>query len=201
MNLNVARRLASILAALLTVTVLTGTVVTGTVVSSQPAQASTIDGYSGYEPQAGCTSSAGPGTEYLLRWLVGQYPGTGSSGTLRPCSTGGASEHKDGRALDWAVDAARPEQAFQAERFLERIFAPDRAGNTDALARRMGIMYVIWDDRIWSAWDGFVARPYRSSSCPSLRRCSRTLRHLDHVHVSITRGAAVGHTSWFARRL
>jgi hypothetical protein len=201
MNLNVARRLASILAALLTVTVLTGTVVTGTVVSSQPAQASTIDGYSGYEPQAGCTSSAGPGTEYLLRWLVGQYPGTGSSGTLRPCSTGGASEHKDGRALDWAVDAARPEQAFQAERFLERIFAPDRAGNTDALARRMGIMYVIWDDHIYSAYrDGFAKRAYTTGICAKPADCSKTTRHRDHVHISLSRSGAAAQSSFYRQR-
>ena len=62
-------------------------------------------------------------------------------------------------------------------------------------------MYVIWDDHMWSAWDGFRRERYLSSSCPSPRRCSETLRHRNHVHVSLTRRGGNGRTSWFAGRL
>uniref|UniRef100_UPI003F4C8BA8 hypothetical protein n=1 Tax=Nocardioides sp. SYSU DS0651 TaxID=3415955 RepID=UPI003F4C8BA8 len=60
--------------------------------------------------------------------------------------------------------------------------------------------YVIWDDRMWSAWNGFRSEPYLNSGCRKLARCSRTLRHLDHVHISITRHAARGRYSWYERR-
>ena len=191
MNLNVARMLARIIALAMTCAV----------VSALPAGASTVDSYSGYEPQQTCTSSPQPGTEYLLRWLIGQYPRTGSSGTLRACNSGGQSEHKDGRALDWAVDAAQPEQAVQAERFLERVFAADRAGNDDALARRMGIMYIIWDDHIYSAYSGgFQKRDYTINICAKPADCSKTTRHRDHVHISLSHAGAAAQTSFYRAR-
>ena len=61
----------------------------------------------------------------------------------------------------------------------------------------MGVMYVIWDDRMYAAWDEFRPEPYLSSSCRSRRRCSPTLRHRDHLHVSLTRQGAKGSTSWY----
>ena len=62
-------------------------------------------------------------------------------------------------------------------------------------------MYVIWNDRMYSAWDAYEAERYQSSSCPRIRTCSATLRHRDHVHISLTRKAARGETSWYVGRL
>ena len=104
-------------------------------------------------------------------------------------------------ALDWTLDATKKADRKKARAFLAAIFATDDAGNEDALARRMGIMYVIWDDHIYSAWRQFEPADYLSSSCKSLRRCSKTLRHRDHLHVSLTRAAGKGRTSWYADRL
>ena len=80
---------------------------------------------------------------------------------------------------------------------MDRIFATDARGNTDAWARRMGVMYVIWNDRMYAAYDGFAARPYLSSGCRTRRTCSPTLRHRDHMHISLTRQGAKGATSWY----
>jgi hypothetical protein len=195
MNLNLARHLARLAALILVCSVVSPAL------TAMPAGASSVDGYSGYEPQEICTSTAKPGTEYLLRWLVGHYPHTGASGTLRPCDSGGQSEHKDGRALDWAVDADRPEQAVQAELFLDRVLATDRAGNADALARRMGIMYIIWDDHIYSSYSGgFEKRPYTTKICAKPRNCSKTTRHRDHVHISLSYAGAAAQTSFYRDR-
>ncbi|HWI43595.1 MAG TPA: hypothetical protein VNS81_08225 [Nocardioides sp.] len=60
---------------------------------------------------------------------------------------------------------------------------------------------MIWDDRIYSAWDGFEPHRYKNADCKKLSRCSATLRHRDHLHVSITRRAAKGRSSWYAGRL
>ena len=54
---------------------------------------------------------------------------------------------------------------------------------------------------MYPAWTHFRPEPYLSSSCPTLRRCSATLRHRDHVHVSLSLAGAKGLTSWYAGRL
>jgi hypothetical protein len=62
----------------------------------------------------------------------------------------------------------------------------------------MGVMYVIWNDHIYASYDTFAPRDYRSSSCPRLRTCSATLRHRNHVHISLSRAGGRGDTSWYA---
>jgi hypothetical protein len=176
-------------------------VLLATVLLAAPAGAvRPIEDYAPYQPQTRCSPQAKPGTVALGHFLVQRYGGT-FGGISRACSTTATSEHAEGRAFDWTLSAATPGGRRTAKAFLRDAFATDRAGNPDALARRMGIMYVIWDDEIYSAWNGFAPERYRSSSCTKLRRCSATLRHRDHVHVSLSRSAARGKTSWFAGRL
>ena len=164
------------------------------------ASAQVVEDYAGYQPQVFCAPKAKAGTTAFAEWLVRRHGGT-AGGISRACSSGGVSEHKEGRAFDWMLDAASASDGEAAQAFLDEVFATDRAGNADAKARRMGIMYVIWNDRMYSAWDGFEPEPYLSSSCKTRKRCSKTLRHRDHVHVSLTRQAAKGLTSWYATRV
>ena len=89
----------------------------------------------------------------------------------------------------------------RATTFMERIFQPDWRGNEDAWARRMGVMYLIWNDEMYPAWNGFEPEPYLSSSCTTKKKCSKTLRHRNHVHVSLSRPGARGKTSWYDDRL
>jgi hypothetical protein len=162
------------------------------------ASAATIDDYAGYDGQSTCASEVLPGTDYLLRLLVRTHPGTSYTSTLRGCAGDSTSEHKDGRALDWGVDAADPAQKAVADEWLERVFAPDSRGNPHALARRMGIMYVIWNDHIYRAYDGFRKEPYEA--CDRLADCSKTLRHRDHVHISLSRSGAAAQTTFYRSR-
>ncbi len=166
--------------------------------SAGSAGATAVDGYAGYDGQSTCASAVLPGTDYLLRYLVRTHPGSRSVSTLRPCSDGATSEHKDGRALDWGLDAdVRTERAV-AEGWLRQVFATDPQGNPDALARRMGIMYVIWDDHIYRAYDGFQKQPYEG--CDRPQNCSKTLRHRDHVHISLSRSGAAAQTTFYRAR-
>ena len=89
----------------------------------------------------------------------------------------------------------------RALNFLRRVFVTGPSGEHAELARRMGIMYIIWNDRIYSADRQFRARPYLSSGCRALSTCSRTLRHRDHMHISLTRNGGLGRTSWYAGRV
>ncbi|MFZ5847583.1 MAG: hypothetical protein ACOYX5_09410 [Actinomycetota bacterium] len=164
---------------------------------SAPARAA-VDGYAGYDGQSTCASEVLPGTAYLLDHLVRTHPGTRAVSTLRACAGDNVSEHKDGRALDWGVDADVEAERRLAYAWLDKVFASDARGNEHALARRMGIMYVIWDDRIWRAYDGFQERPY--APCGDRPDCSKTLRHRDHVHVSLSRSGAAAQTTFYRQR-
>lgn len=183
------RALATVLALVLLVPVL----------AAGPAQAA-IEDYAPYQPQQRCAPQAKVGTRLLADWLVRSFGG-GNGPMARSCTGGGTSEHKEGRAVDWTLDATDPADAARAQRFLTRVFATNAWGKEHARARRMGIMYVIWNDRIYSSWDRFAGEAYLSSSCKRRVRCSVTLRHRDHMHVSLSRAGARGRTSWYQARL
>jgi hypothetical protein len=159
---------------------------------------STIEDYADYVPQQSCRPKAKPGTKVLGRWIV-RSQGGAFGGISRSCKYGGTSEHKEGRAFDWTLDATRKKDRQRAGAFLRLIRATDKAGNPDARARRMGIMYVIWNEHMYSAWDRFEREPYRP--CPAKQKCSKTARHRDHMHISLSRPGGRGKTSWYDGRL
>ena len=161
------------------------------------AAAAPIEDYASWQPVKRCAPKAKAGTVLLSEWIVEKYGG-GRGYISRPC--GSTSEHTEGRAFDWPLNANKRADRKRAKRFITRLFRTDNRGNTHAMARRMGVMYVIWKDRSYSAWNAFEPRPYLSSSCSSRKRCSKTLRHRDHVHISLTRRGAKGKTSWYAAR-
>ena len=156
-----------------------------------------VEDYASYDPQTTCTKKPRAGTVVLGEWLVATYGGTGGA-VNRPCSGSGSSEHMDGRAVDWTLDAANPADRKLAKAFLAAALAPDAAGDAAALARRMGIMYVIWNDQFYPAYHQFQPEQYLSSSCRSKRKCSKTLRHRDHMHLSVSKAGAKGLTSFYA---
>ncbi|MEJ7794907.1 MAG: hypothetical protein WKF50_05090 [Nocardioides sp.] len=155
-----------------------------------------IEDYASYQPQTKCSPKAKPGALSLGHWLVNRQGG-GFGGISRPCTSGGTSEHKEGRAFDWRLDANKLADRQRAAAFLALVRETDQAGNSDARARRMGIMYIIWNDHMYSAWDGFQRVDYLSSSCKATKKCSSTLRHRDHMHISLSRSGGNGATSWY----
>lgn len=163
------------------------------------AAAIPIEDLAPYQPQTKCSPSAKAGTLKLASWLQRTYRGTGSLGISRACGHGGVSEHKEGRAFDWAVKHSSARDRGYVSDFLRRIFAEDADGNHAALARRMGIMYILWNDHIYSSYRGFAKRDYLNSGCRTKRKCSVTLRHRDHVHISLSRAGGRGDTSWYHR--
>ncbi|MGO4257235.1 hypothetical protein [Marmoricola sp. RAF53] len=185
-------------------TVLFGALVVGLVAWVRPAEglgySPLVDAPAAYQGQTTCARSPQPGTVALSRWLLKSYPGTGSMGLMRACGTGGRSEHKDGRAFDWAADVRNKRAKRAAYRFIRAALAGDAGGNAHALARRMGIMYLIYNDTIWSSSHDFAPRPYLNAGCRSLKKCSRTLRHLNHVHISLGWAGAAAQTSWYRAR-
>jgi hypothetical protein len=155
-----------------------------------------VEDYASYDPQTRCTHKPRVGTVALGTWLVATYGGSGGA-VNRPCSDSGTSEHKDGRAVDWVLDADKPADRKLARTFLEAAFATDAEGNPAVLARRMGIMYIIWSDHFYPAYHQFQPEKYLSSSCRSKQKCSKTLRHRDHMHISLSKAGARALTSFY----
>jgi hypothetical protein len=58
-----------------------------------------------YVGQSTCSPTAKPGVVRFSQAVMKAYPGTGTFGIVRACSAGGKSEHKEGRAWDWKVNA------------------------------------------------------------------------------------------------
>ena len=155
-----------------------------------------IEDYASYQPQTRCAPKAKPGMKVLARWIVKRQGGE-FGGISRSCKGGSTSEHKEGRAFDWRLDATKKADRQRARAFLATVRASDKAGNEDAKARRMGVMYVIWNDEMYSAGQQFSPKDYLSSSCKSKKKCSKTLRHRDHMHISLSRPGGKGRTSWY----
>ncbi len=160
-----------------------------------PQTSASIEPLSGYEPETVCDPTNKPGAILLANLLTRTYAGTTAS-ISRPCASG-SSEHYDGRAIDWMTTMRTPTGLDRGNTLVGWMLATDAAGNTNANARRLGVMYIIWNDKIWAAYrpaDGW--RPY--STCASYPEVAwDTTCHRDHVHTSLSTLGATGTTSFW----
>lgn len=147
-----------------------------------------IEGFARYEGQSTCDNTPKAGTLALREVLLARYPSTKSMGVSRDCAVGGQSEHKEGRAFDWGANVNDATDNAAVLDFLTALLAPDAQGNNYAMARRMGVMYVIWNRQIWGIYDaGAGWRPYDGAN-----------PHTDHVHISLTWAGGRGQTSFWS---
>jgi hypothetical protein len=159
-----------------------------------------IEAASPYIPQTDCDLILRKGTVALMRLLQRTYPDGLNLGMLQSCAVEGmTSEHSDGRALDFGLNARNPRQHAEADAFLQWLFATDRYGNRQAMARRLGVMYVIYNAQIRSVGDpGYT--PYDPSVC-SGGRGDDTTCHRTHIHISLSWTGALGKTSFWTGRV
>ncbi len=163
---------------------------------------SRVEGLAKYDPARLCSPTSKPGAVALMRLLTTTYKASRSLGISRACGAGGKSEHKEGRAIDWGVRAWVPAEKANAEGFIRWALAPDARGNRYANARRLGIMYMIWNDRIWTAsHPGWQSYKHPACRGRALSRCNQTLRHRDHVHVSLSWSGARKATSFWTGKV
>lgn len=156
-----------------------------------PPFGSAIDAYQSYVGQSTCDPTPKPGVVDFRNLVLATYPGTGDYGISRDCNVGGQSEHKEGRAWDWAVNAFDGAQKAQADDLINWLLANDNWGNAHAMMRRLGIMYIIFNQQIFSAYrtsEGW--RPYTGSN-----------PHTDHVHFSFGWPGAWAQTTWWTGAL
>jgi hypothetical protein len=105
--------------------------------------------------------------------------------------SGDFSDHADGRAWDWHMIASRATDRALVDRVLDWLLRTDERGQRNAMARRIGITYIIWN-HLYYRVRGDDARwvPYTGTSDP----------HDTHVHFSFSVAGAGQQTSWWTER-
>lgn len=189
---------------------LTVAMVTGGIAAASPASAVSTPPTPGGQPSGvedlvryvganSCDPAVKPGAKALGDLLVRTYPGT-RYGLQRPCgsNTLPTSEHYDGRGIDWMTNSRDATQRAQAEATIAWLMATDAKGNAFANARRTGVMYLIWNNKKWSAWDPSRWTEYRTClSTPD--KSLDSYCHRNHIHFSLSWAGAMGRTSYWSK--
>lgn len=87
------------------------------------------------------------------------------------------------------LDVNDPAQRRTAGNFLGWLLAPGAQGRAAAMARQLGVMYVIYNRKIWAAYS------------PGWRGYTGSSPHTDHIHVSLSWNGARGTTSFWRGRV
>ena len=186
----------TLLALLLSATAFTGDpslAETSTVTPGTPAGlTSAIEVAQPYIGQTTCDPVAKAGVTAFRDLLLQTYPDTGSLGIVQDCGAPGQSEHKEGRAFDWAVSVKNPQQVADVKALMTWLLATDSYGNTYAMAKRLGIMYMIWDNQMWRAYSNSEHQANRWDPY------SGVSGHTDHVHFSFGWNGARKATSYWS---
>jgi hypothetical protein len=137
-----------------------------------------------------CLGRARRGTvslrRYVDRWFRGHSLGIYNCRNV--AGTSHLSTHAEGRALDWALNAAVSKERREARRIIRYFLSADSAGKPRAMARRWGIELIIYNERFWSV--NHDREGWRS--CRDL--CSG---HTDHLHIQQNwRGAKRKLSAW-----
>jgi peptidoglycan hydrolase-like protein with peptidoglycan-binding domain len=158
-----------------------------------------IEDLAGYVAQVSCDPQPKAGTLKLAHLLTSTYPGT-SYLTSHPCGSDGIpSEHEDGRAVAWLVSVKVSTQKAAAQSLLNWLFASDAQQRPMAMARRMGIAYIIWNNQIWGAYDPFGGwKPY-STCAQHPEATADQVCHRDRMQISLSWAGATGQTSYWSR--
>ena len=144
-----------------------------------------IDVAPSYQGQTRCDPSAKPGPIAFAQ-LLNQHYGTRYYGIARVCGSG-VTEHSEGRALDWMINANDPQQKAIADAIVQWLSASDDKGNPGVMARRFGINYIIWNRQVWRAY-----APERGWAA-----YTGVSPHTDHIHITFTWDGAYLRTSWW----
>jgi hypothetical protein len=135
---------------------------------------SPAEDYAPMEPETACDPTPKPGVTAFKNYVLSNFGGT-DLGIIRECG-GSMSGHTAGTAWDWGTLA----NSAKVDALLSALQA-----NDNELIRRTGLMYMIWNQRIWNT----RSRVWQNYTGPN--------PHTDHVHFSFGSEGAWGRTSFF----
>ncbi|NLE72109.1 MAG: hypothetical protein GX609_08460 [Actinomycetales bacterium] len=139
-----------------------------------------LDANPGWQPSVSCDPTDKPGVVAFAK-LVATHWGKTRYHTSRQCVLGDGTQHAEGRALDWTMNAYDAGEKLLGDAVVAWITA-----NNGEMARRFGIMYLIWNRKIWYSYRPTVFESYTGP-----------VPHTDHIHFSFTWDGAMGRTSWW----
>ena len=145
------------------------------------------EGFAAYVPQSSCDPQWRRGIRKFRDLVMSTYPVTRDWGSMRDCTDDGVSEHLDGRAWDWNADVNKPKQFAAATDLINWLMAEGPDGEDAYWARRLGIMYIGYNGRLWGS--------YRAGE--GWRKLQNSNPHTDHVHFSFSWAGAFGRTSFW----
>lgn len=141
-----------------------------------------VEQKSPYLPQVSCDPIIKPGVLAFEQFVLRTWNRGYSGGATRACGKGGLSEHKEGRAWDWMLNPNNYEDVVAGQRVIDWLLADDAVN-----ARRVGIMYVIWNRRIWGVYESDQGWRHYGGPDP----------HYSHIHFSFGWNGAEKRTSWW----
>lgn len=139
-----------------------------------------LDAAPGWQATYSCDPNDKPGMIAFAQ-LVATHYDRPRSFTSRRCLAGDNSQHYEGRALDWTMNAFDP-----ADKEIGDAVATWLTANNGEMARRFGVMSVIWNRQSWYLYSPGSWRAYTGPS-----------PHTDHLHISFTWDGAMQRTSWW----
>lgn len=148
-----------------------------------------VDPYAPKETATGCDPVAKPGVLAFRQWAIAKWgqreKPPSPQNIIRACDDT-PDEHQEGRAWDLMTrDIAHGQAIWEA------MLAPDENGEPNALARRAGVMYIIWNKQMWRAY------PHAGKPNGSISPYTGASPHTDHLHFSFSKAGAAGQTSLY----
>lgn len=140
---------------------------------------STLDAAPGWQYTYSCDPNNKPGIVLFADLVSSHYERPLYYGSRR-CLAGDNSQHYEGRAIDWTMNAYDADDLATGNSVAQWLTA-----NNGEMARRFGIMSIIWNRQSWYLYS------------PSWRSYSGPSPHTDHMHFSFTWDGAMGRTSWW----
>lgn len=146
-----------------------------------------VDPYAPHEPASSFDPTPKPGALMFREWAIGKWgerPGSPQN-IGRWDKTDKPSEHHEGRAWDLMTTSIA-----HGDSIVEALLASEGT-EPHALARRAGIMYLIWNKRIWRAY------PYAGKAGGEWAPYTGPNPHTDHIHFSFSKAGGAGLTSLY----
>ncbi|HKJ11054.1 MAG TPA: cell wall-binding repeat-containing protein [Ornithinimicrobium sp.] len=143
----------------------------------------TLDAAPGWQYSYSCDPNDKPGMVAFAE-LVSKHYNRPRYYTSRSCKHNNFSQHHEGRAVDWSMNAYN-----SSDKAIGDAVAYWLTKNNGEMARRFGVQSVIWNKRSWYLYSPGSWRSYNGPS-----------PHTDHLHISFTWDGAMKRTSWWTGR-
>lgn len=172
-----------------------------------PTFTAPVDPYPKWTSEQGCLAGVRPGILATIEKVLKPTYGGESWRylTQRTCVPSSESGHDNGTSLDWMNRYDQADEKARVEAFIGWLLATDQQGNPHANARRLGLMYLIWNDKVfklyrssagWTTYTRSVAGV--RTPCSQLQAASYdTVCHRDHLHLSFAPAGANMLTSYW----